>query len=59
MIERTMRPVLLAGFCVLASLPAMAADSPYGVLKPGAISQAEQSGVQCELCRELLEQGMQ
>lgn len=54
MIDRPIRLVLLAGFCLLASRPALAADSPYGELKPGATSQAEQSGVQCELCRDHL-----
>lgn len=39
---------------LMLALPALAAEPTYGELKPGAISQAEQSGVQCELCRDHL-----
>lgn len=41
-------------FGLLLALPALAANPTYGDLKAGAISVAEQSGVQCELCRDHL-----
>lgn len=47
--------VLWSALLVLLVSPhAFAADSGYGKLVSGAISQAEVSGVQCELCRDHL-----
>lgn len=39
---------------LLLTLPAMAGGPAYGELRPGAVSAAEQSGVQCEVCRDHL-----
>lgn len=54
MLARKIRLALLAALGLSVALSAFAADSRYGELKPGAVSQAEQSGVQCELCRDHL-----
>lgn len=48
------RHVLAMAGTVLIATAAFAADSRYGELKPGAISRAEQRGVECELCRDHL-----
>lgn len=52
--QRAIQLGMLVTLSLLAPRPAFAADSAYGQLKPGAISRAEQSGVQCELCRDHL-----
>lgn len=54
MFEHKIRLAMLAALGLSVALPAFAADSRYGELKPGAVSQAEMSGVQCELCRDHL-----
>lgn len=46
--------VMIAGSVVLSAPIARAADSGYGELAAGALSVAEVSGVQCELCRDHL-----
>ena len=48
------RSVYQTAVSLLLALPVLAAEPGYGELRPGAISVAEQSGVQCELCRDLL-----
>jgi len=46
--------ILWTAIGLMQSLPSPAADAIYGELEPGAISRSEQSGVQCELCRDHL-----